>query len=49
MLAAGRKDAAEAAFAALPAAGRAKFGGEDGPNAAFEKLYEGLQEMEPSF
>ena len=45
-----RKDDAEAALAALPPAVRAKLGGADGqPDAAFVKLYDALQETEPSF
>lgn len=48
-VAAGQKDAIEAAWAALPAAIRARFGTADGlPDAAFAKLYETLQETEPA-
>ena len=39
-----------AAWAALPEPVRAKYGGASGaPDAAFDKLYEGLQETEPTF
>ena len=45
-----QKDAAEVALAALPPAVRARFSGADGqPDAAFGKLYEALQETEPTF
>jgi HD-like signal output (HDOD) protein len=45
-----QKDAVEAAHAALPAKVRARFSGADGgPDAAFAKLYEALQETEPTF
>ena len=44
------KDAAEVALAALPPGVRARFSGADGqPDAAFGKLYEALQETEPTF
>jgi HD-like signal output (HDOD) protein len=43
-----RKDEAAAAWAALPSAVQARYGGAGGPpDAAFEKLYEALQETEP--
>ncbi|MGZ5891681.1 MAG: HDOD domain-containing protein [Caldimonas sp.] len=45
-----QKDVAEAALAALPPSVRARFSGADGqPDAAFAKLYDALQETEPSF
>ena len=45
-----QKDAAEAALAALPPAAQARFSGAGGqPDAAFLKLYEALQETEPTF
>ncbi len=48
--AAAQKDALGAAWAAVPAAVQARFAGADGkPNAAFAKLYETLQETEPTF
>lgn len=44
------KDAAEVALAALPPGVRARFSGADGqPDAVFGKLYEALQETEPTF
>ena len=44
-----RKDSAEAALAALPPRVAAELGGPDGkPDAAFAKLYEALQETEPT-
>lgn len=44
-----QKDTLEAALAALPPAVRARFSGADGaPEAAFVKLYEALQETEPT-
>jgi HD-like signal output (HDOD) protein len=44
------KDTTEAALAALPPKVRARFSDADGtPNAAFDKLYEALQETEPTF
>jgi HD-like signal output (HDOD) protein len=49
-LAAGNKDDAEAAFAALSPYVRSKLSGADGkPDRAFDKLYEALQETEPTF
>jgi len=43
-----RKDEAAAAFARLPPVVQARYGGAGGaPDAAFEKLYEALQETEP--
>jgi len=49
-LAVAQKTAAEAALAALPPSVRARFSGADGlPDAAFGKLYDGLQETEPTF
>jgi len=49
-LAAGNKDDPETAFAALPPYVRSKFGGADGkPDRTFDKLYEALQETEPTF
>ena len=43
-----RKDDATTAFAALPPVVQARFGGVGGPpDAAFDKLYEALQETEP--
>ena len=48
--AAGRKDAVDVAWAALPANIRARFGAADGPpDAAFDKLYETLKDTEPTF
>jgi len=45
-----RKDTAEVAIAALPQGVRARFAGADGqPDAAFSKLYDELQETEPTF
>ena len=45
-----QKDDAEAALAALPPGVRARFTGSDGkPDAAFGKLYEALQDTEPTF
>ncbi len=45
-----QKDAAEVALAALPPAAQARFSGAGGkPDAAFLKLYEALQETEPTF
>jgi hypothetical protein len=41
-----RKDEAAAAWAALPPAVQARYGGGQ-PDSAFEKLYEALQETEP--
>ena len=44
-----RKDEAAAAFARLPPVVQARYGGAGGaPDAAFEKLYEALQETEPT-
>jgi len=44
-----RKDSAETVLAALPPRVAAKLAGADGkPDAAFVKLYEGLQETEPT-
>jgi HD-like signal output (HDOD) protein len=44
-----QKDAAETALAALPPSVRARFTGADGqPDAAFSKLYDALQETEPT-
>jgi HD-like signal output (HDOD) protein len=44
-----QKDSAETALAALPARVAAKLSGADGkPDAAFQKLYEALQETEPT-
>jgi HD-like signal output (HDOD) protein len=49
-LAAGQKDDAEAAFTALPPYVRSKFSGADGrPDRAFDKMYEALQETDPTF
>jgi len=49
-LAIARKDTAATALAALPPSEQARFSGADGkPDAAFEKLYEALQETEPTF
>ena len=43
-----RKDDAAVAWAALPPAVQARYGGAGGqPDAAFDKLYEALQETEP--
>ena len=48
-LAAGNKDDVGVAFAALPPYVRSKLGGADGkPDRAFDKLYEALQETEPT-
>jgi HD-like signal output (HDOD) protein len=48
-MAVAQKESAEVALAALPPAVRARFTGSDGqPDAAFGKLYEALQETEPS-
>jgi HD-like signal output (HDOD) protein len=45
-----QKDGAEAALAALPPRVRGRFSGADGaPDAAFAKLYDALQETEPTF
>jgi HD-like signal output (HDOD) protein len=45
-----QKDAAEVALASLPPGVRARFSGADGqPDAAFGKLYDALQETEPTF
>ena len=45
-----QKDTAEVALAALPPTVRARFAGADGqPDAAFVKLYDALQETEPTF
>ena len=45
-----QKDAPEVALAALPDSVRARFSGADGqPDAAFGKLYDALQETEPTF
>ena len=45
-----QKDAGDVAWAALPAAVRARFTGGDGrADASFDKLYEALQETEPTF
>jgi HD-like signal output (HDOD) protein len=45
-----QKDSVEKALAALPASVAAKLAGADGkPDAAFVKLYEALQETEPTF
>ncbi len=45
-----QKDLGEVALAALPASVRARFTGADGkPDAVFGKLYEALQETEPTF
>ncbi|MDQ2926957.1 MAG: HDOD domain-containing protein [Caldimonas sp.] len=45
-----RNDVAEAALASLPQSVCARFTGADGkPDAAFSKLYEALQETEPTF
>jgi HD-like signal output (HDOD) protein len=50
VMAVARKDTAEGALAALPPHVLARFAGADGkPDAAFDKLYEALQETEPSF
>jgi HD-like signal output (HDOD) protein len=47
---AGNKDDASTAFAALSPYVRSKFSGADGkPDRAFDKLYEALQETEPTF
>jgi HD-like signal output (HDOD) protein len=44
------KDATEVAMAALPQSVRARFTGADGkPDVAFSKLYDALQETEPTF
>ena len=49
-LAVAQKDAAGVALAALPPSVRARFSGADGaPDAAFGKLYDALQETEPTF
>lgn len=49
-VAAGNEDDAETAFAALPPYVRSKFSGADGkPHRAFDKLYEALQETDPTF
>jgi len=45
-----QKDAPEVALAALPDSVRARFSGADGqPDAAFGKIYDALQETEPTF
>ena len=45
-----QNDAAEVALAGLPPSVQAQFGGADkAPDAAFAKLYEALQEIEPTF
>jgi HD-like signal output (HDOD) protein len=44
-----RKDDVDVAWAALPPPLRAHFGGADVPDAAFAKLYDALQETEPTF
>jgi HD-like signal output (HDOD) protein len=45
-----RKDTAEIALTALPPSVRAQFTASDGkPDAAFSRLYDGLQETEPTF
>ncbi|MEO8311040.1 MAG: HDOD domain-containing protein [Caldimonas sp.] len=45
-----QKDSAETALAALPPSVAARLAGADGkPDAAFSKLYEALQETEPTF
>ena len=45
-----QKDTADVAVAALPPSVRARFTGADGePDAAFGKLYDALQETEPTF
>ena len=45
-----QKDSVEAALAALPQGVQARFAGADGkPDAAFGKLYDALQETEPTF
>ena len=44
-----QKDPAEAALAALPPAAQARFSAGGQPDAAFVKLYEALQETEPTF
>jgi hypothetical protein len=46
--AAAQKSALDSAWAALPAAVQARFGGA-GPDAAFVRLYEAVQEIEPTF
>jgi HD-like signal output (HDOD) protein len=49
-LAVARKDAAETALAALPPSVLARYSGADGAaDAAFTKLYDALQETEPTF
>ncbi len=49
-MAAAQKDAAEVAWAALPPAVRSRFAGAHGqPDAAFARLFEALQETEPTF
>ncbi len=49
-LAASNKDDAETAFAALAPYVRSKFGGADAkPDRAFDKLYEALQQTDPTF
>ena len=42
-----RKDEAAVAWAALPPAVQARYGADGQPDAAFDKLYEALQETEP--
>ena len=50
VMAVARKDTAEVALAALPPRVLARFAGADGqPDAALSKLYEALQETEPTF
>ena len=49
-MAVAQKDAAEVALAAMPQSVRSRFTGADGkPDAAFSKLYDALQETEPTF
>ena len=49
-IAAGRKDERDVAFAALSPYVRSKLSGADGkPDRSFDKLYEALQETEPTF
>ncbi len=44
-----QKDAIDVAWSALPASVQARFGGGAAPDAAFAKLYDALQETEPTF
>ena len=44
-----QKSAVDAAWAALPASVQARFGGGAEPDAAFTKLYDALQETQPTF